>query len=238
MIASIYYVVLPHKPTRATWPRPDSWLVWTPDGTYHTTDRENTHRGSRRVSKRKFEKYQSPGFVEVEQSDTVVDVGAYVGEFTRAAAEVADRVIALEADPDTYPALERNTGALANVETVMLALSDEEGESEFRSAANPTESSLIDVDEGAFETVPIETGRLDEFLEQQGIERVEFLKMDAEGAEPEVLAGTTGVTIEKIAVDAGRERFSESTKEAVSSALADRGYVVRTTESMVYGRKS
>lgn len=238
VVASVYYAILPHKSTRLIWPRQDSWFVWTPDGTYHTTDRRNTHRGSGRVIDIKFDKYQSAGFVEVEPSDTVVDVGAYVGEFTRAAADIAQRVIALEADPHTYPALERNTVAIENVETALVALADDTVESEFLAASNPTESSLVDVDKGDFETVELETVRLDEFLQRQDVDKVDFLKIDAEGMEPEVLAGTTDIEVEKVAVDAGPERFNESPMEAVRSYLEDRGYAVRTSDSMVYGRKA
>src|SRR5438445_7545557 len=43
--------------------------------------------------------------------------------------------------------------------------------------------------EGATEVASIETVSLDEFLSQQGIERVDFLKVDVEGAEFLVFAG-------------------------------------------------
>lgn len=78
------------------------------------------------------------------------------------------------------------------------------------SKPDTADSSLIKID-GTDHVHSIETTTLDDFLTSHGIERVKLLKLEAEGAEPEVLRGALHVLhrIEYIAVDCGYERGIE-----------------------------
>ncbi len=130
-----------------------------------------------------------------------LDVGANQGELTLVAARQAPRgrVYAFEPVPEWFARLEENVGmnALAHVRAFRLALSDAEGEVEmFASPAghgdadyNEGLSSLHRSDTrsvpvGTFPTLP-----LDAFAEREGLDRIDVIKIDVEGAEPRVLAG-------------------------------------------------
>ncbi|HLA63333.1 MAG TPA: FkbM family methyltransferase [Rhodothermales bacterium] len=118
----------------------------------------------------------------------VADVGANVGYYTRLAAHLVGptgAVHAFEPTPHAYRLLELNAADLPCVQAHRLALSDHDGETTIYVRASGDLSSLAGGD-GA-EAVPVRVARLDTAL--AGVERLDFLKVDVEGFEPEVLRG-------------------------------------------------
>lgn len=186
------------------------------------------------------QKYIHPDVVEPESGDTVVDVGAYVGAFSLSASANtgANDVVAFEPTPRTFEALERNV-AETNVTPYNYCIFTENKSVELSIGSDPTDNSLIDIDdekEVGTETIP--GVRLDEFLHERGIEVIDYLKIDAEGAEPEVLASATNIDIQKVAVDCGPERYGESTTEEVRTLLEDWEFDVYQKGNLLFGIKS
>ncbi len=56
------------------------------------------------------DKYQHPAFVVVEEGDSVVDIGAFIGEFSLSVASDASDVLAIEPDPVNFRALKATVG--------------------------------------------------------------------------------------------------------------------------------
>jgi FkbM family methyltransferase len=115
---------------------------------------------------------------------TVVDVGANIGYYLLLAEQAVGtdgRVICIEPSSENLPELRRNIeiNALANVCLYAIALGDHEGETGLQTGIN---SGIIDGRGGTY-TVPLR--RLDQVV----AERVDFLKIDVEGYEGQVLAG-------------------------------------------------
>lgn len=125
---------------------------------------------------------------------TVVDVGANIGEWALQMADAvgADgRVLAVEPIPRMADAVAKS--ALANnmtqVSVVAVALSDAAGQAEFSVECGNTGGSRLGRAEGAVDTISVPVQTLDALLEGRGIERVDFIKVDVEGFELEVLRG-------------------------------------------------
>ncbi len=122
--------------------------------------------------------------------DVVVDVGAGVGWelnlFSRLVGP-SGRVLAIEADPQTFRWLERRRelNDLANVTVVNAAVVDAPGEV-LISTEGYHETHRV-VADGPSHRMPAIT--LDDLLEEQRIARVALLKMNIEGAERLALAG-------------------------------------------------
>lgn len=101
------------------WPTVDHWRLDTVDGTWWLPRPKDAIRithvanGYREAGYRRLlDKYQCEGFVELTDGDRVLDVGAYVGEFARAAAETnADVLAAVEPDRVNAACLRRNIDA-------------------------------------------------------------------------------------------------------------------------------
>ena len=95
------------------------------------------------------------------------------------------------------------------------------------------DSSLIALNETENVT-SIETSTLADFVTEQGIERIRLFKLEAEGAEPEVLQGALAVLdkIDYIAVDCGYERGAEKnhTFMEVYTILKEHGFEIIAAE--------
>jgi FkbM family methyltransferase len=126
-----------------------------------------------------------------------IDCGAHIGEYTvMFAALVGDRgsVHAFEPDARIFPYLTKNVkdNGFRNVVLNNSALSDRLGFAEFELAEDPTASSLRSV--SARRSDPLTTERvqlmtLDAYTAREGIDRIDAVKIDVEGAEASVIAG-------------------------------------------------
>ena len=123
----------------------------------------------------------------------VFDVGANIGHWTTlAAATLPGAMIhAFELVPDTFRQLEQRAAALGGRVVVNpFGLSDRAGELQVNIVPDDnTLSSVVRLHEAARQTAscPVATG--DEYLDAAGIERIDLLKIDVEGAEHLVLTG-------------------------------------------------
>jgi FkbM family methyltransferase len=184
------------------------------------------------------DKYTLSGFVEVEDGDTVVDVGAFIGEFAMFAGGVGSRVVAVEPDERNAAALRHNLEDVTDGQVVNKAVWRETGERSFQVATDPSESSILEVDtDDVTDVVSLETVRIDELARDVGLDRIDYLKLEAEGAEPEALEGIGDLDVPKLAVECAPERDGESPVGAVTRWLEDRGYAVRADDHIVFARR-
>jgi FkbM family methyltransferase len=121
---------------------------------------------------------------------TVIDVGANVGITTVTIAKKIGgkgKVYAFEPLRGYFDVLKRNLSAngLKNVEAFELALMDRVGRVDFYE--NELSSSIVS--RGSTKKTTVEATTLDNFLEEQKVERIDLINMDCEGAELLVLEG-------------------------------------------------
>lgn len=121
--------------------------------------------------------------------DIVLDIGAYVGMFTvKASRLVGDKgkVIAVEPSPQNYELLEKNCEGLNNVILVKKAIMSKTGTGKLYYAKSTASNSLIIRGE---RYVEVRTIKLDDLMIDLGLDKVDIIKIDAEGAEIDVLQG-------------------------------------------------
>ena len=119
----------------------------------------------------------------------VLDVGANIGlaslelrlRFPHA------RIIACEPDPGAYETLMANVAGDPGIEIHRVALSDHDGETTFWTSATAVVSSIHRTLDGQH-PVQVPTRTLRSFLDHVGVDHVDLLKLDVEGAEAQVLA--------------------------------------------------
>jgi len=132
---------------------------------------------------------------------TFLDVGSNVGFFSLLAAQLVGptgRVYSFEPDPRIREALARSAAVneLPQVETFGVALSDRVGECTFHCAADGTASSLVPEAPGRearyVRTLTAQVTTLDQLVAEGLIktERIALLKVDVEGEEARMIAGT------------------------------------------------
>lgn len=123
--------------------------------------------------------------------DVVIDLGAGVGEDAVVFSELvgsSGRVLAVEAHPDTAACLGETVrrSKLRNVEVLPVAVSDRSGSIRIGSTNHHVANSIMHGNEGGAE---VPTRRLDAILQERGIDRVDLLKINIEGAELTALDG-------------------------------------------------
>ncbi len=134
-------------------------------------------------------------------SAVVLDVGANIGLATLAMATAlpaSARLLAVEPSPRNLAHLRRNlaaNGLAQRVEVVAAAAGAEPGslsfhESEFGAGSHLVSGHHLAGNAMPAVQVPVET--LDRVVSSRGLERLDFVKIDVEGFEPDVLAGGAG----------------------------------------------
>jgi FkbM family methyltransferase len=167
------------------------------------------------------------------RSRSTIDVGAYVGFFALVAAHANPDglVYAFEPLAEPYERLRRNVelNQLSNVRCIPSAVGNAEGKAEFYHVPinMPCSSSLSfefmrSAQELQSSWVPVTT--LDTFVQEQGLNHIDLVKIDTESTEPDVLRGMAG-TIQRhrphIVCEVLKGRGSE---QAVDELVRSFGY--------------
>jgi len=167
-------------------------------------------------------------------SGVVVDIGAFVGMFSVKAALSATEVIAIEPYPATFEMLRSNCANIPNVKLVNKAISSNVGTVRLYLARNEHGNSITNK---AKRYIEVEAITLDSLLDKP----VDFIKIDAEGAELGILKGATRTLAypgTKLAI-AAYHRLANGELELphISSYLEEKGYKVYTENEYIYAEK-
>lgn len=140
-------------------------------------------------------------FCHVKPGDVVVDCGANIGIFTRYAYKLgASKVISFEPAPDNYNCLIKNAPNISN-NLHNMAVSDTNGHKTLYLDKNAGGHSIIkeDINNTKLGTyVNIPCVNLDSLFANGNVSKIDFLKVDVEGAELEVFEGISDVNLSKV----------------------------------------
>lgn len=140
----------------------------------------------------------------VRPSWVCVDAGANIGAHTLVLSELAGHVLAFEANPAVYRHLKHNVAGRRNVTAINRALWDQPGRVNIASSPEFAGAGFVTANKalkGSRAARPVGE-RTVEFryrvssvpaiaLDSLGLERLDFMKLDVEGAEQHVLDGAT-----------------------------------------------
>ena len=163
--------------------------------------------------------------IPIRNGDNIVDCGANIGEFYHAIMIHSKNFnyFGFEPSPLEYKNLELNVPYKNNYQ---IALSDETREKTFYLSEEEADSSLIKPNYFS-KSIKVETKRLDDIFKDK---HIRFLKLEAEGAEIEVLKGCKNILhkIDYISADLGPERgiYSEPTYPEVVPYLINNGFIL------------
>ncbi len=179
------------------------------NGTRYTLRPSTTDRGI--INETWIRHDYSPGGFEINPTDTVVDIGGHIGAFTVKAAKQAyqGRVFTFEPTSANFPLLQKNVqdNKLTNVSLFKQAVAARRGTAQIAMATQNTGGhSLI---ANLFESTPqpeetVATTTMADLFAENAITRINFLKIDCEGAEYEIFFGMAPdllYRIDKIAME-------------------------------------
>lgn len=159
-------------------------------------------------------------YFPLQIGDVVVDAGAHIGSFTVLAAQAVGpqgHVYAFEPHPENYQLLAENVAGLQNVTARPHALGSVTGVSTVRRLLEPN-TGIVRLGEG---DLAVEVHRLDDV-----VPRIDFLKLDAEGSEFEILKGAE-ILLRLYPARIAAELEDRATADAAAAFLAGLGYTTQ-----------
>lgn len=199
-----------------------------------------------------FEHIYTLAALQVEPDDIVVDIGAHMGVFTVFAALMThNSVYAFEPSPDNLEALKRNIALnrLNNVNAQGCAVSDTVGRAALLISPQRSTRHLL-ADRSSLDTltsyqansanrqfkstlpgeltvcVEVPTTSLQDIMDSNNLEQIDFLKLDCEGAEGMIVSSTPQAylkRIKKIAIEF-HDHLSRIPHEEIRHLLEEAGF--------------
>lgn len=136
---------------------------------------------------------------------TILDIGAHYGYFSIFAkhnSEEGSKIIAVEPNKGNYKQFKKNIldCKLDNIRCYNYAIGEKSGVSKLYHGHNPNhsivESYLLTNEKSDFEEVEVKT--LEEFILETDLKRIDFMKMDCEGAEYSIFSSTPNYIFDRI----------------------------------------
>lgn len=150
------------------------------------------------------------------KGETVFDAGAHIGIYTlRAAKNVGEEgiVVGFEPDDENFRLLQKNVqiNGFKRVKLIKAALGKNDVEKVFYMAADPLYSSLLPsrVRVDTREKKKVQVISLDSIVEKLKVTRIDWIKIDVEGGEMDVLEGgkkTFSNLVSKVIIETDNEK--------------------------------
>lgn len=166
----------------------------------------------------------------------VLDIGAYIGQYTLLAAKYAPygHVLAFEPHPESFARLRAHVvrNRLSNVFAFQEAVGEQQGVLPLTLSGQAFDSALRpqgQADIGNTNAIEVRVTTLDEVIQEHGLPKVDLMKIDVEGAEGKVLKGAERVLrafrpLLIVEVDRHREAVWEDSPESIWAMLDQYGY--------------
>jgi len=184
-----------------------------------------------------------------------IDVGAHEGELTFPFASVDPTLLVYAFEPNLRAA-SRIMGRLANYVVLPIAVAATDGSAELQLNAYEQSSSLLPADDAGAKawrselefkvigSVIVPTMRLDTFMNGAGIESVDFLKVDAQGLDLEVVRSAGGrlrdvARVQLEATTASYRQYEGAPgKSEIVEFMESNGFRLAEEESQSHGQEA
>ncbi len=184
--------------------------------------------------------YNPRGF-DIKPNDVVVDIGAHAGIFTILASYFAKQgqVYAFEPFKENYNLLLENINLnkIKNIQAFNKAVSDSSGKLKFyvSTSKNKGQNSVYQLGESQKEVV-VEKISFKDFIKK--IPKIDFLKIDCEGAEYEILFSLSKKELQKIKkISMEFHNYGKYTGEDLARFLHKNGFKVKMVkDGKIFGR--
>lgn len=167
---------------------------------------------------------------------TILDLGSNIGLFSMFASRFAKQIYAFEPTKETFDIGKKNIeeNGITNVKLYQKAIMKDDGKVTFWHADNTTMNSTMEIvtsknaDQVNKIKEEVDAVRLDTLVKEEGITRIDFMKMDIEGSECEVIGSKSFENIVPMLQSGVCEyhEWSNVNVQQLVTTLRDYGYKV------------
>lgn len=178
---------------------------------------------------------------KIQDGSTIIDIGAGLGDFAILAAyeHPSSQVYAYEPFPESYKLLEKNIklNSIRNIKTFPIAVGPQSGEMTLFTTGEAVQHTTTNTQSSVREiSLKVQGLCLDDLFKINDIAVCDFLKIDCEGAEFDILFNTGEITLKKIKnicleYHDGLTKFSHID---LINYLQQKGFQVKTTTNPVH----
>lgn len=198
---------------------------------------------SKDLSKWLYQKYTTPK-IQLKKTDTVIDCGAFVGGFSIAAAKFGiKKIYSIEPSLKNFDCLKSNVSHY-NFEEIItpinIGLDFKPGKKKLNLSKSGCDDSFLEPDEGDLKSTEIvEVTTLQKLIDDYEINLDNlYLKVEAEGFEPEIIRGLGNYRPRVITVDITPERDGRSPEEEIKNILQKLDYEITITKRCLFAHNN
>ena len=172
---------------------------------------------------------------ELKEEMVCLDLGANIGYYALLESNIignSGKVIAIEPSPDNFEKLIQNLNlnCIKNVIPFNIACGDKNGEIPFLVSKKSNLCTIIDknyVKKSSDNIIDVPIKKIDDFLNENKIEKVDFVRMDVEGYEGHIIKGMQK-TLDKnkpiLHIEVHRQFMSDNQTRELLDEFQKRGY--------------
>jgi len=161
----------------------------------------------------------------------VIEAGVYEGRDTASYAKLGHRVFAFEPSPRNYEKACMNLKKFDNVKLINAGLWNSSTELEIQFGESGDDDGFLQPDSPQSdshyeESTTVRADTIENFASELNIDHtdIDLIKIEAEGAEPEILEGLGKIRPNHVVVNGGEERDGKPTGLVVAEKLQPLGY--------------
>ena len=173
-------------------------------------------------------------YYKPKEGDVIIDCGGFFGRFSRYVSKKvgnSGKILVFEPNPLNFLVLKEKVRTYRNVFPINKALFNEETELDMFSPKLSSNSSVFEnqLSSPSVSINKVKSVKLDDIINEFGIKKIDFIKMDIEGSEIEALEGgkeTLKIT-NNLAIACYHKRNGTTTGEILKPVLEKMGLKVK-----------
>ncbi len=179
--------------------------------------------------------------MDIEDGWTVFDIGAGLGDFVVEVAKSRPRcsVYAYEPFPESFALLQENLrlNGIQNAQAFSTAIAAQAGEVPFHITAEAVAHTTVGLESAPGQTIQVPAITLDQAFAELHVSQCNYLKMDCEGAEYEILLSSRPETLQRIQhlCLEYHDNVPNASHHDLVCFLSERGFQVRVTPCPAWG---
>ena len=188
-------------------------------------------------------KFYNPAGFEIKESDTAFDIGANNGFYSAYLAQKASRGMVYAFEPVPYLAEKikktADLNGFKNLKVENLAVGKSESSCSFYISKDHNGCHSIFKRSGSSEKITVSTVNLEKYCQINGIQQINFIKLDCEGSEYDIINDSSveffRKNVDRISMEY-HDNITNHTHEEIIKTLSAAGFTTQVVNGFIYAK--